>query len=120
MRHFFAALLLICFQTYLFFAAPNFNPKDLSVVWEPIKNDAPKQGQSLNAITITNNGKTTLPTSGWKLYFNCARWCCLPALPGMLKLSFINGDLFSMTANAGITWVKTGLRFRIEFVDDDA
>lgn len=118
MRYFFAALLLICFSIPVF-AAQNFNPKDLSIVWEPVKNDSPKPGQSLNAVTITNNGKSILPASGWKLYFNSARMV-LPASPtGNVKVDFINGDLFSMTPTGAFTELKPGQSVRIEFIDDD-
>ncbi|HWD87206.1 MAG TPA: family 20 glycosylhydrolase [Mucilaginibacter sp.] len=118
MRHFFAILLLALFAMPAF-ASPNFNPKDLSIVWEPVKNDSPKPGQSLNAITITNHGKTNLPASGWKLYFNSAR-NVLDATPtNNAKISFINGDLFSLTPTAGFTELKPGQSERIEFIDDD-
>jgi len=118
MRHFFAALLLICFSMPVF-AAPNFNPKDLSIVWEPVKNDSPKPGQSLNAITITNNGKSILPASGWKLYFNSARMILQATPTNNAQISFVNGDLFSLTPTAGFTELKPGQSERIEFVDDD-
>src|ERR1700759_42465 len=90
------------------FAAPAFNAKDLSVTWEVVKNDAPKPGQSINAVTITNNGKSSLPASGWKLFFNCARMV-LPASPtGNVKIDFINGDLFSMTPTGTFAELKPG------------
>jgi len=101
------------------FASPNFNPKYLSVVWEPVKNDAPKPGQSLNAITITNHGKTSLPASGWTIYFNSARSVQEVSPSNNAKFGFHNGDLFSLTPTAGFTELKPGQSERIEFVDDD-
>jgi hexosaminidase len=101
------------------FAAPTFNAKDLSVTWEVVKNDVPKTGESLNAVTITNNGKGTLPASGWKFYFNCAR-TVLPVSPtGNVKVDFINGDLFCMTPTSTFTELKPGQSVRIEFAEDD-
>jgi hexosaminidase len=118
MRHIFAALLLICFSVPVF-AVQNFNPKDLSIVWEPVKNDSPKSGQSLNAITITNNGKSTLPATGWKMYFNSARMVQQATPTNNAQISFVNGDLFSLTPTAGFTELKPGQSERIEFIDDD-
>jgi hexosaminidase len=73
MRYYFIALLTIA--TFANAAAkpvegPTFNAHDLSITWEAIQNDYKTHDQSLNAITITNNGKTTFPATGWKMYFN--------------------------------------------------
>jgi hexosaminidase len=118
MRYLLAAVLSLCLSIPVL-ASPNFNPKDLSIVWEPIKNDSPKPGQSLNAITITNHGKTSLPATGWKLYFNSARGVLEATPTNNAKISFINGDLFSLTPTAGFTELKPGQSERIEFIDDD-
>lgn len=117
MRHF--LLILLTCAGINSFAMQNFDPRDLSVTWEVIKNDAPKPGQSLNAITITNNGKSTLPASGWKLYFNSARMVVQETPTGNAKIDFINGDLFSLTPTASFGELKPGKSVRIEFVDDD-
>src|SRR5215469_8344628 len=118
MRYLLAALLSVVLSIPVM-ASPNLNPKDLSIVWEPIKNDSPKPGQSLNAITITNHGKTSLPASGWKLYFNSARGVLETTPTNNATIAFINGDLFSLTPTAGFTELKPGQSERIEFIDDD-
>ncbi|HZX57566.1 MAG TPA: family 20 glycosylhydrolase, partial [Mucilaginibacter sp.] len=118
MRRIIVTVLLILTCSFIF-AAPTFNAKDLSVTWEVVKNDAPRLGQSLNAVTITNNGKGTLPASGFKFYFNCAR-TVLPVSPtGNVKIDFINGDLFCMTPTSTFTELKPGQSVRIEFAEDD-
>jgi len=99
--------------------APKFNAHDLSVNWEVIQNDKPANGQSLNAVTITNNGKSTLPASGWKMYFNSARLVQQTTPTGNAKIDFVNGDLFSLTPTSTFTDLKPGASVRIEFVDED-
>jgi hexosaminidase len=118
MRFLFTVTLLFCISTTLF-ATPAFDPHNLSVTWEPIKNDSPKPGQSLNAITITNNGKSTLPASGWKIYFNSARLIIPAATTGNATIQVINGDLFSLTPTATFGELKPGKSVRIEFIDED-
>ncbi|MGN6638858.1 MAG: family 20 glycosylhydrolase [Mucilaginibacter sp.] len=118
MRFLFTVTLLFCISTTLF-ATPAFDPHDLSVTWEPIKNDSPKPGQSLNAITITNNGKSTLPASGWKIYFNSARLIIPAATTGNATIQVINGDLFSLTPTATFGELKPEKSVRIEFIDED-
>ncbi|HVV56141.1 MAG TPA: glycoside hydrolase family 20 zincin-like fold domain-containing protein, partial [Mucilaginibacter sp.] len=117
-RYFLITMLLAC-TGITAMARPNFNPHDLSVAWQAIKNDSPKRGQSLNAITITNNGKSTLPAGGWKIYFNSARMVEPVTPSGNATIAFLNGDLFSLTPSASFGELKPGQSVRIEFVDDD-
>ncbi len=119
MRHLLSLLLFICISTGIYASVPNFNPHDLSITWEPIKNDAPKAGQSLNALTLTNHGKTSLPASGWKLYFNSARSFVKQSPTNNAEINFVNGDLFSLTPTTGFTDIKPGQSERIEFVGED-
>jgi hexosaminidase len=100
-------------------AEPLFNAHDLSIVWEPVQNDYKNHQQSLNAITITNNGKKTFPASGWKMYFNSARLITPATVSGNAKIDFVNGDLFSLTPTATFTDIKPGQSIRIEFIDDE-
>jgi hexosaminidase len=98
---------------------PAFNAHDLSITWEVIQNNYQNKGQSLNALTITNNGKNTFPVAGWKIFFNDAGML-LPASPtGNVKFDFINGDLFSLTPTATFTEIKPGESARVEFVGED-
>nr|MCS3814420.1 hexosaminidase [Mucilaginibacter sp. X4EP1] len=98
---------------------PQFNAHDLSITWEPVQNDYKTSQQSLNAITITNNGKNTFPASGWKLYFNSARLIASATVTGNAKIDFVNGDLFSLTPTGTFTEIKPGQSVRVEFVDDE-
>ena len=98
---------------------PAFNAHDLSITWEPIQNNYQNKEQSLNALTITNNGKNTLPASGWKMYFNDAGML-LPNTPtGNATITFINGDLFSLTPTATFGELKPGASVRVEFIGED-
>ena len=96
-----------------------FNAHDLSITWEPIQNNYQKPNQSLNAVTITNNGKNTFPASGWKMYFNSARLIASATVTGNAKIDFVNGDLFSLTPTNTFTEIKPGASVRIEFVDEE-
>ncbi|MDB5134290.1 MAG: beta-N-acetylhexosaminidase [Mucilaginibacter sp.] len=121
MRHFFIAVLvgLVCIKASAFTTGPKFNAHDLSISWEAIENDKPVKGQSLNALTITNNGKNTLPATGWKMYFNSARLIVSATPTGNAKIDFVNGDLFSLTPANTFQELKPGASIRIEFVVED-
>ncbi|MBB3058902.1 family 20 glycosylhydrolase [Mucilaginibacter gotjawali] len=99
--------------------APAFNAHDLSITWEPVQNNYKTPDQSLNAITITNNGKNTFPATGWKMYFNCARLIATATISGNAKIDFVNGDLFSLTPTATFTEIKPGQSLRIEYIADE-
>jgi len=121
MRHLLFAWLVLCTGFNCFAAnEPVFNAHDLSISWQALENDNPAKGQSLNAVIITNNGKTTFPASGWKMYFNCARMILPATITGNAQMSFINGDLFSLTPTAKFTDIKPGDSEKIEFVEEDA
>jgi len=101
-------------------SGPAFNAHDLSITWEPIQNNYQNKGQSLNALTITNNGKNTFPASGWKMYFNDAGML-LPATPtGNATITFVNGDLFSLAPTTTFGEIKPGASVRVEFIGEDA
>ena len=101
-------------------SGPGFNAHDLSITWEPIQNNYQNKGQSLNALTITNNGKNILPASGWKLFFNDAGML-LPNTPtGNATITFLNGDLFSLAPTATFGELKPGASVRVEFIGEDA
>jgi hexosaminidase len=120
MRHFITALLFVLIGTQFSAAnAAQFNAHDLSISWEALQNDYQTKQQSLNAITITNNGHTTFPATGWKMYFNSARLVASATVTGNAKIDFINGDLFSLTPTGTFTELKPGASVRIEFVDEE-
>jgi hexosaminidase len=98
---------------------PKFNTHDLSITWEALQNNYQNKPQSLNAITITNNGKSTFPATGWKMYFNSARLMAEQTVTGNATIRFVNGDLFSLTPTATFTELKPGQSIRIEFVDEE-
>ncbi len=98
---------------------PKFNAHDLSITWEALQNDYQNHEQSLNAITITNNGKSTFPASGWKMYFNSARMVASATVTGNATISFVNGDLFSLTPTSTFTEIKPGESVVIKFIDEE-
>ena len=98
--------------------AQTFNAKDISISWEAVQNNYQNKDQSLNALTITNNGHATLPASGWKLYFNFARDITPATVSGNATINQINGDLFAITPASTFTEIKPGASERIEFAAD--
>ncbi len=122
MPHFFTVLLFMFLST-LVTAQQNHDPvfpaQDLSIHWQAMQNDYQNKPYSLNAIIITNNSRTELPGSGWKMYFNSARLISPAAVTGNARFDLINGDLFSMTPAAGSPSLKPGASVRIEYVAEE-
>ena len=98
---------------------PVFNAHDLSITWECLQNNYQNKGQSLNELTLTNNGKNTLPATGWKMFFNDAGMLLPATVTGNAKIDFINGDLFSLTPTATFTEIKPGASIQIQFLAED-
>lgn len=97
---------------------PPFNARDISISWEAVQNNYNK-GESLNALNITNNGKQSLPATGWKLYFNSARDINSATVSGNAVIKQLNGDLFCLTPTATFTEIKPGATERVEFLGDE-
>jgi hexosaminidase len=120
MRSFIFALIFLSSAIYCIASnKPLFNTRDLSITWEPLQNDYQNKRQSLNAITITNNGRQAFPAAGWKMYFNSARLVVSATVTGNAKIDFVNGDLFNLTPTSTFTEIKPGASIRIEFIDEE-
>src|ERR1700756_4763007 len=98
---------------------PEFDSHALSITWQALQNDNPRKDESLNELVITNNGKTGLPASGWKLYFNSARGILPATTTGNATIEKLNGDLFTLTPTSPFTGIKPGESVKIDFVSDE-
>lgn len=118
MRYLFTAVFALVFCVAK--AQADFNARDLSISWQAVQNDYQnKPNRSLQAIVITNNGRTNLPASGWKLYFNSARGIETQTATGNAKIELVNGDLFTLTPTEGFKGIKAGDSTRVEIVGDE-
>ncbi|RWY55615.1 family 20 glycosylhydrolase [Mucilaginibacter gilvus] len=95
---------------------PKLDPQNLHISWEVVDNNYQNKGQALTALVITNKGKTALPASGWKVYFNSSRNFLPNATTGNATITPINGDLYSITPTAKFPEIKPGESGRIEYV----
>jgi len=98
---------------------PNFDAHKLNISWQAIQNNYQNKTESLNALTITNTGKTTLPAAGWKLYFNSARGIASATVSGNAVITKLNGDLFTIAPTASFTALQPGASATIQFVSDE-
>jgi len=122
--------LLIClfllFQGLSTFASntqPAVNAADLRLTWEVVQpyyqlpGAPPNRTYTLIALTLANNGKTDLPVSGWKMYFNSDGTYIDNARSNNASIERVNGDLFRFTPSGSFTGIKAGQSVRFEFAD---
>jgi len=119
MNHFKLTLFAVFLTMFAFAQSPLFSAKNLSVHWDAVQNDYQAKPQSLNALTITNNGKTDFPATGWKMYFNSARMISATSVTGNVSFQFLNGDLFVMSPSSTFSVLKPGMSVRIEYVAEE-
>ncbi|HTQ29355.1 MAG TPA: carbohydate-binding domain-containing protein, partial [Puia sp.] len=75
-----------------------FQPQQVSLGWELLRNYTDKQPGFTCRLTVTNNGKITLPARGWKIYFNLRyHGYTLSSGNPKLELKHISGELFAIT-----------------------
>lgn len=87
--------------------------------WEVVENHYQQKAQFLSAFTITNNGRQTLPASGWTLYFNFVRSVSSASVTGDVAIEHINGDLFKLYPGKNFAGIHPGASLRVEFVSSD-
>src|ERR1700761_8159402 len=104
MRLLFTTFLLTAFAfTLKAQNTPQFDSHALSITWQALQNDNPHKGESLNELAITNKGKTALPATGWKFYFNSARGILSGTPTNNATITKLNGDLFTITMASSFT-----------------
>ncbi len=99
---------------------PLFAASDLGIHWQAVQNNYQNKQGSLNALIITNNGKSEFPGTGWKMYFNAAGLFVPETVSGNARIDLVNGDLFSLTPANNFPSLKPGASTRIDFVATDA
>lgn len=119
MNHFKLTLFAVFFFVSSLAQSPMFSAKNLSIRWEAVQNDYQNKSESLNALTITNNGKMDFPAAGWKMYFNSSRMVSTASVTGNVMFQFINGDLFAMSPTGTFSVLKAGQSVRIEYVAEE-
>jgi hexosaminidase len=98
---------------------PSFDVKKISIQWEVIENNHQGKSQFLSALTFTNKGKTSLPASGWTLYFNFIRAVVPSSVTGGVTIEQVNGDLFRLFPTQTFKGIAPGASLRVEFVSSD-
>jgi hexosaminidase len=99
--------------------SPSFDVKKISIQWEVIENNHQGKPQFLSALTFTNKGKTSLPASGWTLYFNFIRAVVPSSVTGGVTIEQVNGDLFRLFPTQTFEGIAPGASLRVEFVSSD-
>jgi hexosaminidase len=61
-------------------------------------------------ITLENQGRSPLPSSGWELYFGMIRMLDTGQVPASIRLEHINGDFYRMTPTADFPTLAPGDR----------
>lgn len=111
-------ILLMCcsFAIVLAQSEPGFNVKNLHITRQVLNNVADK---TLSEITITNNGKQTLPANGWTIYFNSRPLDVADADQSLVKIKKVNGDLFLLSPLKGFSSLKAGASVKIKVLSTE-
>jgi hexosaminidase len=95
-----------------------FSVNDLSIKWELVSNQYQGKTNALNSITIINNGRQPLPSTGWSIVFSSSREIFdLPAADG-IKFEHINGDLYKLYPIKGFSGIKSRQAARTRYISN--
>lgn len=87
-------LLLIITQTY---GQKKTTLQKVNLTWYIVENNYKNKEQTLSELVLTNSSNSVFPSSGWKIYFNSGNPRNAGADSLLLKITHINGDLFTLT-----------------------
>lgn len=96
-----------------------FDPKGLKVQWELTENEYLGKRQYLSAFTLTNTGKTVLPSANWTLYFNYIRDIDPSSVTGGVHIEAVNGDIFRLYPSNSFKALKPNESLTISFVSSE-
>ena len=95
-----------------------FEAGKLAVKWKLIENNLNGESKFKSAFRLINNGKTDLPESGWRLYFNVVPFIDSASVTGNCVIRHINGDLYALEPRDGFT-LHAGDSIEVEYVSSD-
>ncbi len=87
-------LLFIAVQTY---AQKKMVPQKVNLTWNILETNHKNTGNTLSELVLTNPSSTPFPASGWKIYFNSGNPRNAEIDSLSLKITHLNGDLFTVT-----------------------
>jgi hexosaminidase len=93
-----------------------FKVSDLHITREVVNNI--DEG-TRSVLTITNNGKQTLPAAGWSIYFNSRPMNVTGSDTLNARINHVNGDLFRLIPLKGFTGLKAGSSVKINVVSTE-
>jgi hexosaminidase len=100
-------VLLLSSPVYSQKAKP-FTVKDLKVTWQLITNNYLQKPVSISSFSIENKGKSTFPTSGWTIYFNCNREIFKGSATGNVIIKHLNGDIYQLMPDSNFLPIQKG------------
>jgi len=121
MKHLLITVLLLNTFLMSFAQTPKqLNPADVQLKWELLGNKYKNTGLALSRLTLINEGKESLPASGWSIYFNSGRLTVADTDTAALQIQQVNGDLFRLVPKAGNLSVGPGSSKKIQILAEEA
>lgn len=98
------------------FSQNKFQVNDLDLSWRIVENNYQGKNQTLSQLVIFNRGKASIPTKGWKMYFNFVRKVSPLSKDALVDLKHVNGDLYELYPNSNFKEIKVNESFTVDFV----
>ncbi|MEZ4701164.1 MAG: family 20 glycosylhydrolase [Rhodothermales bacterium] len=91
----------------------------IAVDWEVLQNPTQEPLQAVSRLTITNEGSSTLPVHGWRLYFNFSRLFAAGAPDTPLLVEHVNGDFYRLSPGPGFQPLEPGASVSVDLRSSD-
>lgn len=97
-----------------------FPVKNLQINWQLVSNNYKGKPVNLSFFSLINKGKSSFPSSGWTIYFNCNRVIFPISATGNVVLKHLNGDIYQLKPDSAFSAIKKGEEHRITFESEGA
>jgi len=75
----------------------NFSPKQLQISWNLVESNVHADKSTHSQLTFLNTSGETMPSTGWKIYFNYGNVLLIEKTLGNVTIKRINGELFEIS-----------------------
>jgi hypothetical protein len=94
----------------------DFDPYLLNIEWKFITNHYKNNNRFLCSINFLNNSKQSLPSSGWRIYFNLRYHSpSLKSISSQFEIKHVNGELFHIKPTSVFKDLRNGQASQMEF-----
>jgi hexosaminidase len=96
-----------------------YDPNTLRIEWNLLKNPNQNDTDFLCRLILTNNSQESLPSSGWKIFFNLRyHGYQIQSAGSLFEIKHISGELFCLSPTSTFQGIKKGQFIAVDYTGE--